>query len=82
MTRSMTNNPSDQREGAASAAQPILVAAPHCETCTCGGKEDKERWNDAVDWLLNSRYTSDPHIQDMFWGIVDGKHTRDEADRL
>jgi hypothetical protein len=40
------------------------------------------RWNEAVDWLLNSRHTGDPDIQNPFWGIVDGKYTRDQADRL
>ena len=39
-------------------------------------------WNDAIDWLLNSRHTGDPNIQKAFWGIVDGKYTRDQADQL
>jgi hypothetical protein len=37
-------------------------------------------WNDAVDWLLNSRHTTDPDIQTAFWGLVDGKLTRDQAE--
>lgn len=42
--------------------------------------EDK-RWNEAVDWLLNSRHCGDPDIQEAFWGMVDGKYTREQADR-
>ena len=42
--------------------------------------ETDRRWNDAVDWLLNSRHTGDPDIQTAFWGIVDGKCTRETVD--
>ena len=42
--------------------------------------ETDKRWDEAVDWLLNSRYTADPDIQAAFWGIVDGKCTRDNAE--
>jgi hypothetical protein len=52
----------------------------HCETCKCGQKDIEARWDDAIDWLLNSRHTADPDIQHAFWGIVDGKLTRDQAD--
>lgn len=43
---------------------------------------DNPLWDIAVDWLLNSRHTADLVIQDAFWGIVDGRCTRDEADAL
>lgn len=39
---------------------------------------DEERWDDAVDWLLNSRYTGDPDIQTPFWARVDGHITSRE----
>lgn len=38
----------------------------------------EKRWNDAIDWLLNSRYTADPDIQGPFWAHVDGEITLDE----
>lgn len=59
-------------------------AEKHCENCTCDPErlEAEAHWNDAIDWLLNSRHTGDPDIQKAFWGIVDRKHTRDEADKL
>jgi len=41
----------------------------------------EERWNDAIDWLLNSRHCADPDIQRAFWGMVDGRCTREEADK-
>jgi hypothetical protein len=37
-------------------------------------------WNEAVDWLLNSRHTADPDIQTAFWGMVEGRFTREQAD--
>lgn len=37
-----------------------------------------KRWNEAVDWLLNSRHTADPDIQGPFWAHVDGLITLDE----
>jgi hypothetical protein len=42
----------------------------------------ERRWNDAVDWLLNSRHCGDPDIQDMFWGIAEGMCTRQEAETI
>lgn|GEM_PF-1899500 len=42
--------------------------------------ESEKRWNDAIDWLLNSRHTADPDIQGPFWAHVDGKITREELD--
>jgi antitoxin (DNA-binding transcriptional repressor) of toxin-antitoxin stability system len=42
--------------------------------------ETDRSWDDAVDWLLNSRHTADLDIQTAFWGIADGKCTRDNAD--
>lgn len=41
---------------------------------------EEENWNEAIDWLLNSRHTGDPDIQTAFWGIADGKFTREYAD--
>lgn len=41
-----------------------------------------ERWNDAIDWLLNSRHTADPDIQGPFWAYVDGLITRSELDHF
>lgn len=40
----------------------------------------EERWNDAIDWLLNSRHCADPDIQRAFWGLADGHLTREQAD--
>ncbi len=40
--------------------------------------EGEKRWNNAVDWLLNSRHTGDPDIQTPFWQHVDGEITLDE----
>lgn len=43
----------------------------------------ERRWNDAVDWLLNSRHCGgDPDIQDMFWGIAEGACGRAEAETI
>lgn len=39
--------------------------------------EDKN-WNEAIDWLLNSRHTADPDIQGPFWDYVDGKISLEE----
>jgi hypothetical protein len=49
---------------------------------TFARRNAENRWNEAIDWLLNSRHTGDPDIQKAFWGVVDGKITRDQADRL
>lgn len=43
-------------------------------------RKNDRRWNEAVDWLLNSRHTADPNIQGPFWAYVDGLITRDELD--
>lgn len=44
-------------------------------------KADSDRlWNEAIDWLLNSRHTADPEIQSAFWGMVEGRFTREQAD--
>lgn len=37
-------------------------------------------WNEAIDWLLNSRHTADPDIQSAFWGMAEGRFTRKQAD--
>lgn len=39
-----------------------------------------KRWNEAIDWLLNSRHTADPDIQAPFWAYVDGLITLEELD--
>jgi hypothetical protein len=59
---------------------PTRRVKPHCKTCRCNDQEAEYLWNNAIDWLLNSRHTADPDIQRAFWGMVDGKLTRDEAD--
>lgn len=38
--------------------------------------ESDQTWNEAIDWLLNSRHCADPGIQAAFWGIAEGKCTR------
>lgn len=57
---------------------------PHCKNCTCDREqlEVDARWNDAVDWLLNSRHTADPDIQRVFWGVAGGHYDRDEAEDI
>lgn len=56
----------------------------HCETCTCDPERraGEKLWNEAIDWLMNSRHTAEPGIQTAFWGIVDGELTREQADKL
>ncbi len=55
-----------------------------CQRVGCPVVSDPEReagekrWNDAVDWLLNSRHCADPYIQTPFWQHVDGEITLDE----
>ncbi len=41
---------------------------------------ESKNWDLAVDWLLNSRHTADPDIQDPFWACVDGLITREELE--
>lgn len=41
--------------------------------------ESYAAWMEAIDWLINSRHCADPDIQEVFWGLVDGKLTREEA---
>jgi hypothetical protein len=41
---------------------------------------ESKGWDLAVDWLLTSRHTADPDIQDPFWACVDGLITRDELE--
>lgn len=43
---------------------------------------DDKRWNEAIDWLLNSRHTADPDIQGPFWAYIDGLITRSELDHF
>lgn len=44
--------------------------------------EDDLRWDEAIDWLLNSRHCAEPGIQNAFWGLYEGRYTREEADQL
>lgn len=44
-------------------------------------QESKDAYDAAMDWLLNSRHTADPDIQDAFWGIVDGRYSVEGADK-
>lgn len=39
-------------------------------------------FDNAVDWLLNSRHTADPDIQNQFWALSDGLITDDEVESL
>lgn len=43
-------------------------------------RKDDRSWNEAVDWLLNSRWTGDPEVQAAFWGMAEGWVTRDQAE--
>jgi len=43
-------------------------------------RANDRRWDEAVDWLLNSRHTADLDIQRPFWAYMDGLITRDELD--
>ena len=51
-------------------------------TATLPGDRSEKSWNVAVDWLLNSRHTADPDIQDAFWALADGVITEDEVESL
>lgn len=57
----------------------VHVAVEQRERLAALEAKDKP-WNDAIDWLLNSRHTADPDIQSAFWGMVDGQVTRQQAD--
>jgi hypothetical protein len=56
----------------------LAAAAVHAHNREVDPAE--RRWNNAVDWLLNSRHCGDPDIQTCFWAMADGLCTRDEAD--
>lgn len=47
-----------------------------------GRTKADRRWNEAVDWLLNSRHMADPDIQGPFWAYVEGLISREELDRF
>lgn len=55
---------------------PSTATSP--EENNMGRTKANRRWNEAVDWLLNSRHTADPDIQGPFWAYVDGHITREE----
>lgn len=59
---------------------PGAASEKHCKSCKCSYQSDEKRWNDAIDWLLNSPYTGDPECQGRFWALVDGLTTRDKVD--
>jgi prevent-host-death family protein len=44
------------------------------------GDQSGDNWNEAIDWLLNSRHCADPGIQAAFWGIAEGKCTRENVE--
>jgi len=59
----------------------ILLATPLFEEALrVQIKEEDRDWNEAVDWLLNSRHTGDPDIQAAFWNLANGRCNRKEAD--
>lgn len=43
--------------------------------------KSEERWDIAVDWLINCNVCADPDIQTRFWALVDGDVTRDRVDQ-
>jgi prevent-host-death family protein len=49
---------------------PVAAIMPPTEV------ETDKNWNEAVDWLINSRHCGDPDIQAAFWGIAEGNCTR------
>lgn len=61
-----------------------LASIGRCQRVGCPAASNPEReaadkrWDDAIDWLLNSRHTADPDIQNPFWAHVDGEITLDE----
>jgi hypothetical protein len=61
---------------AVTAAAPLIEQAVRTRI-----KEENKHWNEALDWLLNSRHTGDPDIQAAFWLLAAGRCTREEADR-
>ena len=68
-------------DAAARRARTILTSHGHPVAAIVPPEtEIDKRWDEAVDWLLNSRYTADPDIQKAFWGIVVGKCSRDDAE--
>lgn len=74
LTRTLTEQDAKEIRAYLDAMFPVAPAIPAQDA---GDK----LWNEAVDWLLNSRHTADPDIQNAFWGMVEGKYTRDQADR-
>lgn len=62
------------RQQARALASAGLLAVP-------SGSERDPDWNEAVDWLLNSRHCADPDVQSAFRALAEGRCTRDEADR-
>ncbi|GHE31397.1 hypothetical protein GCM10017673_37660 [Streptosporangium violaceochromogenes] len=70
----------------ASRARRVLLAGPNPDQVgkwveERAAKADAEpRWDDAIDWLLNSGYT-DPDAITAFWGVAEGRWTREDADR-
>lgn len=62
------------------ATSAITAAAPAIEEAVRAKiKEEDRHWNEAIDWLLNSRHTGDPDIQAAFWMLAGGHCTREEA---
>jgi antitoxin (DNA-binding transcriptional repressor) of toxin-antitoxin stability system len=68
-------------DAAARRAITILTSHGHpIAAIVPAGTEPDPQWNDAVDWLLNSRHCGDPCIQAAFWGLAEGKCTRENVE--
>jgi hypothetical protein len=76
-----------QTEAALRVVLPVLVAHEYTEDQALAELDAVKAkvkadvgWNEAIDWLLNSRHTADPDIQSAFWGMAEGRFTRKQAD--
>jgi hypothetical protein len=76
-----------QTEAALRVILPVLVAHEYTEDQALAELDAVKAkvkadvgWNEAIDWLLNSRHTADPDIQSAFWGMAEGRFTRKQAD--
>lgn len=59
----------------------VILAAGYTPAPSPDSAAYEQRWNAAIDWLLN-RYTIDPDIQEPFWAFVDGHLSRAELDTI
>lgn len=58
----------------------MAASKPTKKIASQSTRATKNRWDGAINWLLNSRHTGDPDIQKPFWAYVDGHITLDELD--